>query len=183
MATRTAKKASSRKVSIRSGSGQKLTPFLWFDHQAEEAVRHYCAIFKRSKVRHIARYGEVGPGKPGSVMTIDFQLEGQDFVALNGGPVFQFTPAISFVVNCEGQREVDYFWSRLSRGGRTDRCGWLVDKFGVSWQVVPTRLLELIVDRDPEVARATTAAMLKMAKLELPKLEKAAAQARKARRG
>src|SRR5947209_16964059 len=117
---------------------QKITPFLWFDDKAEEAMNHYVSIFKNSKVVSIQRFGDAGPGPEGSVMTASFELEGQQFVALNGGPHFKFTQAISFVVNCETQGEVDEFWEKLSAGGRKDRCGWLQDKYGLSWQVVPS---------------------------------------------
>lgn len=122
---------------------QKITPFLWFDNQAEEAMNFYVSIFKNSKALRLLRYGDAGPGPKGSVMTAEFQLEGQEFVALNGGPQFKFTEAISFVVNCETQEEVDYFWEKLSEGGAKSRCGWLEDKFGLSWQIVPTVLVEM----------------------------------------
>jgi len=120
----------------------KITPFLWFDHQAEEAAKFYTSIFKKSKIGTISRYGEAGPGPKGSVMTVAFNIEGQEFVALNGGPYFAFTEAISFVVDCKTQAEVDYFWDKLSEGGEKSRCGWLKDKYGLSWQIVPSGLVE-----------------------------------------
>src|SRR6266404_897640 len=129
---------------------QKISPFLWFDNQAEEAVRFYTSIFPNSRVRTITHYGEAGPGPKGSVMTIAFELDGQQFTALNGGPHFEFTEAISLVVNCETQEEVDNFWEKLSKGGQKVECGWLKDKFGLSWQVVPSILTEMLHDKDPE---------------------------------
>jgi predicted 3-demethylubiquinone-9 3-methyltransferase (glyoxalase superfamily) len=152
---------------------QKITPFLWYDSQAEEAMNFYISIFKNSKVVTVARYGDAGPGPKGSVMTAAFQLEGQDFVALNGGPQFNFTPAISFVVNCETQQEVDDLWEKLSAGGRKDRCGWLQDKFGVSWQIVPTILSKLFQDKDPEKSKRVMQAMLQMDKLDIARLRQA----------
>jgi predicted 3-demethylubiquinone-9 3-methyltransferase (glyoxalase superfamily) len=149
---------------------QKITPFLWFDHQAEEAANLYVSIFKNSRIDSIARYGAEGPGPEGSVMTVAFQLEGQDFVALNGGPVFQFTPAISFYVACESQQEVDELWEKLSAGGEEDQCGWLRDRYGVSWQIVPTVLVELLQDPDPEKARRVMNAMLQMRKIVISDL-------------
>jgi len=151
----------------------KITPFLWYDGQAEEAVNFYVSIFKNSKIVSIARYGDAGPGPKGSVMTAAFQLEGQDFVALNGGPQFKFTPAISFVVNCESQQEVDDLWEKLSAGGRKDRCGWLQDKFGMSWQIVPIILSKLLQDKDPEKAKRVMQAMLQMDKLDIHRLQQA----------
>ncbi|MGH9611376.1 MAG: VOC family protein, partial [Bryobacteraceae bacterium] len=123
---------------------QKITPFLWFDHQAEEAVNFYISIFEDSRVKTVARYSEAGPGPKGSVMTIAFELAGQEFVALNGGPHFQFTEAISFVVNCETQKEIDRYWEKLLDGGTEIQCGWLKDKYGLAWQIVPTRLFEML---------------------------------------
>jgi predicted 3-demethylubiquinone-9 3-methyltransferase (glyoxalase superfamily) len=152
---------------------QKITPFLWYDGQAEEAMNFYISIFKNSKVVTVARYSDAGPGPKGSVMTAAFQLEGQDFVALNGGPQFKFTPAISFVVNCEMQQEVDDLWEKLSAGGRKDRCGWLQDKFGVSWQIVPTILSKLFQDKDPEKSKRVMQAMLQMDKLDIARLRQA----------
>ena len=156
---------------------QKITPCLWFDNQAEEAVNFYASIFKNSKVGRIARYGEAGAevsGRPsGSVMTVEFQLEGQEFLALNGGPIFKFTEAISFVVDCETQAEVDHFWEKLSGGGQEVQCGWLKDRFGVSWQVVPTVLGEMLQDKDREKSRRVMAAILKMKKINIEALKKA----------
>jgi predicted 3-demethylubiquinone-9 3-methyltransferase (glyoxalase superfamily) len=156
---------------------QKITPFLWFDDKAEEAAKFYTSIFKNSKIGNITRYDEeaTGPtGRPaGSVMTVDFQLGGQEFVALNGGPMFKFTEAISFVVNCENQEEVDYFWSKLSAGGEESRCGWLKDKFGLSWQVVPTVLIEMLTDQDTAKAKRVMHAMLQMDKIDIAVLKKA----------
>jgi predicted 3-demethylubiquinone-9 3-methyltransferase (glyoxalase superfamily) len=159
---------------------QKITPFLWFDDNAEEAVKFYTSIIKNSKIGKIARYDEAGEkaaGRPaGSVMTVEFQLEGQEFVALNGGPHFKFTEAISFVVNCETQEEVDYYWEKLSHGGKEVQCGWLKDKYGLSWQIVPTVLGELLSDKDAAKAQRVMQAMLKMVKLDIKKLKQAAKQ-------
>ncbi len=161
-----------------NNSGQKITPFLWFDHQAEEAARFYTSIFKNSRVGKIARYGSEGEkvsGRPaGSVMTVQFQLADQDFVALNGGPQFRFTEAISFVVNCRTQAEVDQYWKKLSAGGREVQCGWLRDKYGLCWQIVPTVLGELLSDPDAAKAHRVMQAMLKMVKLDIRKLKRAA---------
>ena len=152
---------------------QKITPFLWFDNQAEEAVGFYTSLFKNSRVGTIARYDKGDPGQEGAVMTVEFELDGQQFVALNGGPVFTFTPAISFFVHCETQQEVDHFWERLSEGGEKGQCGWLQDKYGVSWQIVPTVLSELLADKDAEKARRVTEAMLQMTKLDIAALQRA----------
>jgi predicted 3-demethylubiquinone-9 3-methyltransferase (glyoxalase superfamily) len=156
---------------------QKITPFLWFDHQAEEAANIYVSMFKNSRIESIARYDEEGAkvaGRPaGSVMTVAFQLDGQDFTALNGGPHFKFTEAISLVVNCETQDEVDHFWQKLSAGGREVQCGWLKDRYGISWQVVPTVLPEMLQDKDPARARRVKAAMLKMTKIDIEALKRA----------
>jgi predicted 3-demethylubiquinone-9 3-methyltransferase (glyoxalase superfamily) len=156
---------------------QKITPFLWFDNQAEEAAKFYTSIFKNSKIENVTRYDEEGPkvsGRPkGSVMTVPFQIEGQEFVALNGGPMFKFTEAISFIVNCETQKEVDFYWEKLSAGGEEVQCGWLKDRFGLSWQVVPTVLTEMLQDKDPQKAQRVMAAMLKMKKIEIADLKKA----------
>jgi len=152
---------------------QKITPFLWFDHQAEEAVGFYTSIFKDSKVGTVTRYGEAGPGPKGSVMTMAFELDGQGFVALNGGPQFQFTPAISFVINCDSQEEVDHYWETLSAGGQEIQCGWLRDKYGVSWQVVPTVLIDMLHDKDAARAQRVMKAMLQMKKIDIPRLEEA----------
>lgn len=156
---------------------QRITPFLWFDHQAEEAAKFYTSIFNNSKVGAIVRYDEEAAkptGRPlGSVMVVEFQIDGQDFVALNGGPVFKFTEAISFVVNCDTQEEVDHFWSKLSDGGEESRCGWLRDKFGLSWQVVPTVLTDMLKDKDVARARRVIHAMLQMDKIDIPTLKRA----------
>jgi len=156
---------------------QKITPFLWFDGNAEEAANFYISIFKNSKMGKISRYGDAGPGPKGSAMSVTFQIEGQEFFALNGGPQFKFTPAISFFVNCETQQEVDELWDKLSAGGRTDRCGWLQDKFGVSWQVIPTVLGQLLGDKDPQRAKRAMQAMLQMTKIDIKKLQQAAGEA------
>ncbi|HEX6229252.1 MAG TPA: VOC family protein [Solirubrobacterales bacterium] len=152
---------------------RQITPMLWFDDQAEQAVDFYGSVFDDVKVTEIARYGEAGPGEEGSVMTVAFELEGEPFVALNGGPHFEFTEAISFVVGCENQAEIDHFWEKLSEGGEEGQCGWLKDRFGLSWQIVPSRMGELMSDPDPERARRTTEAMLKMKKLDIAELERA----------
>ncbi len=156
---------------------QKITPCLWFDDQAEEAVNFYASIFNNSKIGTITRYGEAGAeasGRPkGSVMTIIFQLEGQEFMALNGGPVFTFSPAISLMVNCETQEEVDELWEKLSEGGAIQQCGWLQDKYGVSWQIVPTVLGEMLQDKDAEKSERVMRAMLPMTKLDIRTLEQA----------
>src|SRR6266550_9534411 len=153
---------------------QKITPFLWFDGQAEEAAKFYVSIFKNSQIGTISRYGDVGPGPKGSVMTVKFQIEGQEFVALNGGPMFKFNESISFVINCETQEEVDYFWGKLAAdGGEESQCGWLKDKFGLSWQVTPTLLIDMLHDKDPEKAERVMNAMLDMQKIEISKLKAA----------
>lgn len=152
---------------------QKITPFLWFDNQAEEAANFYVSIFKNSKIGAVRRYGEAGPGPKGSVMTIAFQLEGQEFVALNGGPHFKFTPAISLFVDCKDQQEVDELWEKLSAGGRKDRCGWLQDKFGLSWQIVPKQLIEMLGDKDPAKSQSVMKAMLQMDKIDVAGLRRA----------
>ncbi|HEV8132942.1 MAG TPA: VOC family protein [Acidobacteriota bacterium] len=152
---------------------QKITPFLWFDNQAEEAMNFYVSIFKNSKVLGVTRFGDAGPGPKGSVMTAAFELGGQKFTALNGGPHFKFTEAVSFVVNCTTQGEVDYFWKKLSQGGQESQCGWLKDKYGLSWQVVPTVLVELLQDKDPKKSQRVMQAMLQMKKIDISKLEQA----------
>ena len=152
---------------------QKITPFLWFDNNAEEAMNLYVSIFKNSRITGVSRYGEAGPGPKDSVMVIGFELDGQAFTGLNGGPMFKFTEAISLVVNCETQEEVDYFWSKLSAGGEESRCGWLKDKFGLSWQVVPTVLIEMLSDKDAAKAKRVMHAMLQMDKIDIPTLQKA----------
>jgi predicted 3-demethylubiquinone-9 3-methyltransferase (glyoxalase superfamily) len=152
---------------------QKITPFLWFDGKAEEAMNFYISIFKNSKVISVSRYGEAGPGPKGSVLGATFELDGQRFFALNGGPEFNFTPAISFFVNCETQREVDELWEKLSAGGEKQRCGWLKDKYGLSWQIVPAVLGELLQDSDPAKSQRTMRAMLQMDKLDIQGLKDA----------
>ena len=152
---------------------QKITPFLWFDGQAEEAMNFYTSIFKNSKILSVTRYGEAGPGPKETVMTAKFALNGQEFVALNGGPQFTFTEAISFVVNCETQQEVDELWEKLSEGGQKSRCGWLKDKYGLSWQVVPTALVEMLQDKDAKKSNRVMQAMLQMNKIEIETLRRA----------
>jgi len=152
---------------------QKINTFLWFDNQAEEAANYYVSIFKNSKILATSRYGDAGPGPKGSVMTVKFQLEGQEFVALNGGPLFKFTEAISLVVNCESQQEVDELWRKLSAGGQPSRCGWLKDKFGLSWQIVPVGLQRLLQDKDPVRSRRVMDALMKMNKLDIAELTRA----------
>jgi predicted 3-demethylubiquinone-9 3-methyltransferase (glyoxalase superfamily) len=152
---------------------QKITPFLWFDTQAEEAARFYTSIFKDSKLREITRYPEGSPGPVGTVMTISFELEGQEFTALNGGPEFKFSLATSFVVHCDSQEEVDYYWEKLSEGGEKSWCGWLKDKFGLSWQITPDALTEMYVKGDPEKAQRAMKAMMQMQKLDIAVLKRA----------
>jgi predicted 3-demethylubiquinone-9 3-methyltransferase (glyoxalase superfamily) len=152
---------------------QKITPFLWFDGRAEEAMNHYISIFKNSKVVSLTRYGDAGPGAKGTVMTVAFQLEGQDFVALNGGPQFKFNEAISLVVNCETQQEIDELWKKLSAGGEPSRCGWLKDKFGLSWQIIPAVLGRMLQDKDPLKAGRVMQAMLQMDKIDVNRLKQA----------
>ena len=152
---------------------QKITPFLWFDGRAEEAMNFYTSIFKNSKVGRVTRYGAAGPGPKGSVMSGTFQLEGQSFMALNGGPHFKFSPAISFFVNCETQQEVDELWEKLSEGGEKERCGWLKDKFGVSWQIIPKALGEMLGDKDPQKSQRVMQAMLQMDKIDVNGLKRA----------
>lgn len=153
---------------------QKITPCLWFDTQAEEAARFYTSVFPNSKLGRVSRYGEAGPGEAGSVMTVEFEVDGQEFVALNGGPEFTFSEAISFQVSCETQEEVDRYWTTLSAGGEEGPCGWLKDRFGLSWQIVPTALPRLLTDPDRERSQRVMAAMLKMGKLDIAGLERAA---------
>ena len=152
---------------------QKITPFLWFDDKAEEAAKFYTSIFKDSKILNVARYGDAGPGPRGTVMTVNFQLEGQPFMALNGGPVYTFTPAISFFVNCETQAEVDELWDKLSDGGSEVQCGWLKDKFGMSWQIIPKALMEMMQDKDPAKSQRVFKAMLGMTKIDVEGLKRA----------
>lgn len=152
---------------------QKITPFLWFDNQAEEAANFYAAIFKNSKIVTITRYGEIGPRPKGSVMTVVFQLDGQEFIALNGGPQFKFAEAISLSVNCNTQQEVDAYWKKLSAGGEEGPCGWLKDKYGLSWQVNPIILGEMLNDPDPQKSKRVMEAMLKMKKIDIADLKRA----------
>lgn len=155
---------------------QKITPFLWFDGKAEEAMRFYTSIFKNSKAGRITHYGEAGPGPRGSVMSAAFSLEGLEFIALNGGPIFTFSPAISFYVDCKTQAEIDYLWENLSAGGEKGKCGWLKDKFGVSWQIVPSALAKVLHDKSPKKSRRVMEAMFKMTKLDIKALKKAYAE-------
>jgi len=156
---------------------QRITPNLWFDHQADEAARFYVALFPNSRIGTVTRYGEaeaaVARRPKGSVLTVTFELEGQEFVALNGGPVFQFSPAISFSVNCKTQEEVDRLWEKLSEGGEPQPCGWLKDRYGVSWQIVPTVLVEMLQDKDPARSQSVMRAMLQMKKLDIAALKRA----------
>jgi predicted 3-demethylubiquinone-9 3-methyltransferase (glyoxalase superfamily) len=154
----------------------KITPCLWFDTEGEDAAQFYTSVFPNSRIVDIARYGSAGPRPEGMVMTVSFELDGQTFVALNGGPDFTFSEAISFQVDCESQEEVDEYWSKLSAGGEEGPCGWLKDKFGLSWQIVPRVLPELLADPDQEKAQRVMSAMLKMKKIEIDELERAAAQ-------
>ena len=151
-----------------------VTPFLWFDKEAEDAAKLYTSLIANSRIDGVTHYGETGPGRPGSVMTVDFELNGQKFVALNGGPEFKFTEAVSFIINCETQDEVDELWEKLSEGGEKGPCGWLKDRYGLSWQVVPTILEELIRDPDQEKAQRVMTAMMQMGKIEIEPLERAA---------
>ena len=152
----------------------KITPNLWFDTEAEEAADFYISVFKNSRVVNVARYTEAGPREAGMVMTVEFELDGQRFVGINGGPQFTFDEAVSFQIDCDTQDDVDYYWERLSEGGKEGPCGWLRDKYGLSWQVVPTGMDELFADPDPERARREMEAMLKMSKLDIAALQSAA---------
>jgi predicted 3-demethylubiquinone-9 3-methyltransferase (glyoxalase superfamily) len=152
---------------------QKISTFLWYDDKAEEAANFYVSIFKNSKITGVTRYGEAGPGKKGTVMTVTFELEGQQFVALNGGPLFPFTEAISLWVNCETQAEVDDLWQKLSAGGKKDQCGWLKDKYGLSWQIIPSALIQMLQDKDAKKSAAVTRAMLQMGKIDVQALKDA----------
>jgi len=157
---------------------QKITPWLWFDTQAEEAATFYTSVFKDSRILSVDRFGDGGMGEPGSVMTVGFELNGQEFHALNGGPAFDFNESVSFMVSCDSQDEVDHYWDRLLEGGgQESQCGWLKDKYGVSWQIIPTELLTLLKDPDPERAQRAMQAMLQMRKIDLEVLRKAAAAA------
>src|SRR6267378_1167590 len=152
---------------------QKITPFLWFDNQAEEAANFYTSIFKNSKIGTVSRYGEAGPEPKGTVMLVTFELEGEEFIALNGGPLFKFTEAISLSVNCQTQEEVDELWEKLSEGGEKGRCGWLKDKYGLSWQINPTVLGQMLNDKDSGKANRVMQAMLQMDKIDIGKLKQA----------
>jgi predicted 3-demethylubiquinone-9 3-methyltransferase (glyoxalase superfamily) len=153
---------------------QRITPFLWFDKEAEQAAKFYTSIFKNSKIKGISRYGDSGPGPKGSVMVVNFMLDGEEFIALNGGPQFKFTEAISFTVYCKTQKEVDHYWGKLSKGGQEVACGWLKDKFGLSWQVTPTILPELLRDKNPKVRERVMKQMMQMVKLDIEPLKRAA---------
>ena len=150
---------------------QKITPFLWFNDKAEEAAKFYTSIFKNSKLGKVTRYGDAGPGPKGTAMTVTFKLDGTEFIALNGGPHFQFTEAISFVVNCKTQREVDYYWNKLSADGEKGRCAWLKDKYSVSWQIVPDALGKLLGDKNPQKSQRVMQAMLQMDKIDIKRLQ------------
>ena len=153
---------------------QKITTYLWFDREAEEAANLYTSIFRNSKILNVARYGDAGPGPKGTAMTVNFQLDGQEFIALNGGPAFKFTEAISLLVDCETQEEVDRLWNKLTAdGGEQSMCGWLKDKFGLSWQIIPSALFRLMSDPDPEKSKRVMEAMLQMKKIDVPSLERA----------
>ena len=154
---------------------QKITPFLWFDTQAEEAARFYVSVFPNSRIKTVTRYGDAGPGPSGSVMTVAFELDGDGFTGLNGGPQFKFTEAVSFVVHCKDQAEVDHYWDRLSEGGEPRVCGWLNDRFGLRWQIVPDALVELLSNPDPAMAQRVMGAMMQMTKIDIAKLREAAA--------
>ena len=158
---------------MRENQMQKITPFLWFDGNAEEAMNFYTSVFKNSKILAVSRYGEGGPGQKGSVMTGTFTVEGQEFIVLNGGPQFKFTEAVSFFVKCDTQAEIDELWEKLSAGGQKGRCGWLKDKFGLSWQIVPPVLSQLLGDKDPAKSKRVLEAMLKMDKIDIDALKKA----------
>lgn len=153
---------------------QKITPCLWFDTQAEEAANLYVSVFKNSRIKEVSHYGDAGPRPAGMVMMVSFELDGQEFVGLNGGPEFKFDEAVSFQVGCADQAEVDYFWDRLSEGGEESQCGWLKDRFGFSWQIVPTRLIELVTDPEPARSQAAMQAMLGMKKIDIAAIEQAA---------
>jgi predicted 3-demethylubiquinone-9 3-methyltransferase (glyoxalase superfamily) len=152
---------------------KKITPFLWFNGNAEAAMNFYVSVFKNSKVLSVTRYGDAGPGPKGSVMTANFELNGQEFVALNGGPQYTFSPAISFVAPCESQQEVDELWEKLSDGGHEDQCGWVTDKYGVTWQVIPTALMQMLNDKDARKSKSVMQAMLRMKKIDIPTLKQA----------
>jgi predicted 3-demethylubiquinone-9 3-methyltransferase (glyoxalase superfamily) len=174
MATTSKTGAATSRTPEKQPQAQKITTFLWYDGNAEEAAKFYTSVFKSSEIRNITRYGESGPGKKGSVMTVDFELDGVSFTALNGGPEFKFNEAISQVVHCQTQDEVDYFWEKLSEGGQTIECGWLKDKFGLAWQIVPDLFLELISDPDEKKKDRVMKAMMQMKKLDIKQIQKAA---------
>ena len=153
----------------------KITPFLWFNDQAEEAANFYVSVFRNSKVKAVTRYGDAGPGPKGSAMTVNLELDGQEFTALNGGPQFRFTEAVSFVVHCDTQQDVDAYWEKLTDGGRASQCGWLKDKYGLSWQIVPKALPRLLQQSDPAKAQRVVRALMTMSKIEIAQLEQAAA--------
>jgi predicted 3-demethylubiquinone-9 3-methyltransferase (glyoxalase superfamily) len=155
---------------------QKIKPFLWFDTQAEEAANFYVSIFKNSKILSVARYGDAGPGPKGSAMTVSFELDGQEFTGLNGGPLYKFTEAISFTVICKTQEEVDDFWKKLTKGGQEVACGWLKDKYGLCWQITPEILPQMLSDPDPQKAGRVMQAMMKMKKIDIPELQRACDQ-------
>jgi predicted 3-demethylubiquinone-9 3-methyltransferase (glyoxalase superfamily) len=155
---------------------QKIKPFLWFDTQAEEAANFYVSIFKNSKILSVARYGAAGPGPKGSAMTVSFELDGQEFTGLNGGPLYKFTEAISFTVICKTQEEVDDFWKKLTEGGQEVACGWLKDKYGLCWQITPEILPQMLSDPDPQKAGRVMQAMMKMKKIDIPELQRACDQ-------
>jgi len=152
---------------------KKITPFLWFNGNAEEAMNFCVSVFKNSKILGVPRYGDAGPGPRGTVMTANFELNGQEFVALNGGPQYTFSPAVSFVAHCESQQEVDELWGKLSEGGREDMCGWVTDKYGLTWQVVPTALIQMLNDKDAGKSKRVMQAMLQMRKIDIPTLKRA----------
>lgn len=156
---------------------QKITPFLWFDNNAEEAVNFYLSIFRNSRIVNMSRWGDGGPVPKGTVMSVTFELNGQEFMALNGGPTFKFSPAISFFVKCETQQEVDDYWEKLSAGGTKERCGWLKDKYGVSWQIIPDALGKFLQEKDPAKSKRVMNAMLQMDKIDIQGLQKAYEQA------
>jgi predicted 3-demethylubiquinone-9 3-methyltransferase (glyoxalase superfamily) len=153
----------------------KITPFLWFDDQAEEAAHFYVSVFRNSTVKAVTRYGDAGPGPKGSAMTVNLELDGQDFIALNGGPQFPFTEAVSFVVHCDTQQDVDAYWEKLTDGGRASQCGWLKDKYGLSWQIVPKALPRLLQQSDPKKAQRVVQALMTMTNIDIAQLEQAAA--------
>jgi predicted 3-demethylubiquinone-9 3-methyltransferase (glyoxalase superfamily) len=152
---------------------QRIAPCLWFDGRAEEAAHHYVSIFKNARITAVSRYGDAGPGPKGGVMTVGFELDGLAFTALNGGPMFTFTEAISMIVNCETQAEIDHYWDRLGEGGQPGQCGWLKDRFGLSWQIVPIALVEMVQDENPARSQRVMAATLKMTKLDIARLKRA----------